>query len=392
MTLIRTPQTSSSLRQPAAVAAIAAVVLGLLAGCGPNVPGTVRIGVAQPLSGPSAARGQDLLNGVKLAVAELNATGFKIAGKPVKLEVVALDDKADKDTARQVAQQLVDQKVTAVVGDLSSDISESTIPIYKQGNVLQLFTSSAADLTRLGDGNTFRLVANDALQARAIAGYLGETVKSSKVAIVFEDTAFGRPMSKDVSESLAKHNRQVPLNEAVDNKTIDFAGFVAKLKAAPPDALVAVLRDNQLIPLLQQMKAAGLSELPVVATNAAKTEKLVNAPADVKTLYLTSSALDPREFAAGPAFVSRFRAAYRSDPVWAAHYAYDAVFVLADAMGRVESADPALLRAKLQTIDANAPVTGSMRFDAQGEQRYGAVTVYQRRAGNWEALLRSDKW
>ena len=66
--------------QPTAMAVAAAT---LLAGCGPNIPSSVKIGVALPLSGPSAARGQDLLNGVKLAVTELNASGYKIAGKPV---------------------------------------------------------------------------------------------------------------------------------------------------------------------------------------------------------------------------------------------------------------------------------------------------------------------
>ena len=39
-------------------------LVGVLSGCGPQVPPVLRIGVAQPLSGPSAARGQDILNGV----------------------------------------------------------------------------------------------------------------------------------------------------------------------------------------------------------------------------------------------------------------------------------------------------------------------------------------
>ncbi len=57
------------------LAAVALAAHGLLAGCGSSVPDTVKIGVALPLSGSSAARGQDLLNGVTLAVNELNAAG-----------------------------------------------------------------------------------------------------------------------------------------------------------------------------------------------------------------------------------------------------------------------------------------------------------------------------
>ena len=364
----------------------------MLAACGPKIPDTIKIGVAQPLSGSSAARGKDVLDGVKLAVAELNAAGYKIDGKPVQLEVVAMDDKADKEEAKKVAQALVEQKVTAVIGHLSSDVTEAVVPIYKSGNVPQLFTSSAAELTKLGGGNAFRIVANDVLQARAIASYVAETLKAKKVVILHEDSAFGTPMAKDVAAALAKLDAKVEAVEAVSSKSLDFAAFVGKLKAAPPDALVAAVRDHQLLPLMAQMKAAGLADVVVMATSVAKTQKVVTAPADVKALYLTSGSIEPREFSTGAGFLTKFRAAYKADPVWAAHYAYDATYVLADALRRADSLEPAVVRAKLTTIDSNAPVTGMMRFGADGEQRYGAIGVYEKRNGQWEPLLRSDRW
>jgi branched-chain amino acid transport system substrate-binding protein len=364
---------------------------GLVSACGPRIPDTITIGVAQPLSGPSAARGQDIVNGAKLAAADLNATGYKIAGKPVKIEITAVDDKADKDLAKKVAQGLVDQKVTAVIGHLSSDVTEAVIPIYKNGNVPQLFTSSAAELTKLGQGNAFRLIANDELQARAIASYAGGTLKANKIVILHEDTAFGTPLAQAVTAALAKQNKKVDLTEAVDNKTTSFAPFVAKLKAARPEVLVAMVRDNQLLPLFDQMNAAGLGDVPVIATSVAKTQRLATS-GGVRTLYLTSSSVEVDEFKGGLEFVRKFRAAYHADPVWAAHYAYDAVYVLADAMRRAESVDAAALRAKLMVIDGIAPVTTTMRFNAEGEQRYGAISVYQRREGRWEPIMRSDRW
>jgi branched-chain amino acid transport system substrate-binding protein len=369
-----------------------AVLVGwLLSACGPRIPATVTIGVAQPLSGPSAARGQDIVNGAQLAAADLNASGYKIAGKPVRIEIAAVDDKADKEQAKKVAQDLVDQKVTAVIGHLSSDVTEVVIPVYKSGNVLQLFTSSAAELTKLGQGNAFRLIANDDLQAKAIASYAGETLKANKVMVLYEDTAFGAPLAKAMTSALAKLNKKVELSEAVDNKTTNFAAFVAKLKAARPDVLVAMVRDNQLLPLFEQMSAAGLGDVPVIATSVAKTQRLATS-GGVRTLYLTSSSAEVSEFTGGLEFVKKFRAAYHSEPVWAAHYAYDAVFVLADTMRRAESVDASALRAKLMAIDAIAPVTNTMRFNAEGEQRYGAISVYQRRDSRWEPLMRSDRW
>ena len=98
----------------------------------------------------------------------------------------------------------MDQKVFAVIGHLSSEITEATIPIYKQGDVVQLFTSSAAELTKLGEGNAFRLVANDAMQAKAVASYAVETLRAKSVAMIHENSAYGTPMKNDIATELAK--------------------------------------------------------------------------------------------------------------------------------------------------------------------------------------------
>lgn len=367
-------------------------VASALAACGPNIPDTVKIGVAEPLSGPSAARGQDLVNGARLAAIDLNASGYKIAGKPVRIEIVAMDDKADKEEAKKVAEALIEQKVTAVIGHLSSDITEAVIPIYAKANVPQMFTSTAVELTALGQGNTFRLIGNDGLQARAIASYAGETLRAKKVAILYEKTAFGTPLAEGITAGLVERGRKVELSESVDTKRVDFADFIRKLKAARPDVFVAVIRDNQLLPLFDQMLAAGMGEMPVLASHVAKTEKVLAAPPSIKTLYVTSSSADVSEFRGGRQFLEKFRAAYKSDPVWAAHYAYDAVYVLTETMRRLDSVDPTALRARLKTIDAIAPVTVTMRFNAAGEQRYGAISVYQKVNSKWEPLVRSDRW
>jgi branched-chain amino acid transport system substrate-binding protein len=292
----------------------AAVFAALLPGCGQRVPATIKIGVAQPLSGPSAARGQDILNGAKLAAADLNAAGYKVAGKPVSIEIVALDDKADKEEAKKVAQALVDQKVTAVIGHLSSDVTEAVIPVYRSANVPQFFTSSAAELTRLGQGNTFRLIANDELQARAIASYAGEALNASKVAILHEDTAFGTPagQSHDGRAGQAEQEGRVHRGDRQQDHELRAVRGQAEGRAAGGPG-----RDGARPPASAVVRAdecAGLGDVPVIATSVAKTQRLATS-AGIKTLYLTSSSAEVDEFAGGKEFVRKFRAAYHSEPV-----------------------------------------------------------------------------
>jgi branched-chain amino acid transport system substrate-binding protein len=230
------------------------------------------------------------------------------------------------------------------------------------------------------------------MQAKAVASYASETLRAKSVAMIHENSAYGNPMKNDVAAELAKSKKTIGTVETVDLKVTDFGPFIAKMKAAPPDVMIAALRDHQLLPLMAQMKAAGLSEVPVIATSTGKTSKVAKAPSDVTKLYSTISSAEPREFTAGAEFLSKFRAAYKSEPVWAAHYAYDAIHVVAHTLRANGNADKEALRAKLRTIDAIAPVTGTMRFNPSGEQLYGAITVYERRDGNWSPLVRSDQW
>ena len=90
--------------------------------------------------------------------------------------------------------------------------------------------------------------------------------------------------------------------------------------------------------------------------------------------------------------MEKFRARFKHEPVYAAHYAYDAVFVLAAALKQAKSADGSKLVPALKKVDALAPVTSSMRFAEDGEQRYGSVSVYQLNNGAWFLLTRSDVW
>jgi hypothetical protein len=122
---------------------------GLLTGCS-NIPDSIKIGVAQPLSGPLSALGKDLLNGVQLAVNELNKANFSIEGKRVTLEVMSVDDKADAATGKAVAQQLVDAGVVAVVGHLNSGVSIETAPIYAAAGIAQIAISTNPKFTQLG--------------------------------------------------------------------------------------------------------------------------------------------------------------------------------------------------------------------------------------------------
>ncbi len=69
-----------------------------------------------PLTGPQAHYGEDMRNGLTLALEEANAKGIKLDGDKAKFVLVSKDDQADPRTAVQVAQQIADDKVHGMLG------------------------------------------------------------------------------------------------------------------------------------------------------------------------------------------------------------------------------------------------------------------------------------
>ena len=109
-------------------------------------------------------------------------------------------------------------------------------------------------------------------------------------------------------------------------------------------------------------------------------------------MHATSPVLEAKEFMAGRAFLSRYTDAFKIAPAYGGHYTYDSMHVLADAIQQAKSAQPRDVTAMLRRISGSAPVTGSMRWDEQGEQRYAAVGVYDLGRDGWNLRIRSDIW
>jgi branched-chain amino acid transport system substrate-binding protein len=372
-----------------ALTAIAAVAL--LAGCD-NSPSVIKIGVAQPMSGNLAALGQDMHNGVKLAVDELNKAGFKIKGKPFVIEIVAVDDRANAETGKQVAQQLVEAGVVAVIGHLNSGVSIAAAPIYAEKNIAQLAISTNPKYTELGHATTFRLVANDMLQAKAIGSFAASHIQAAKFAVVDDGTPYGKGLADGAAEQLKKAGKNIGLRQSFDDKTTAFDELAAKLKEGGVEAIVSTLNDFQVLALMEALKKLDYTKLSILGGDTIKTTAMLKGAGLVDGLYATSPIVEAREFPAGGRFLDSYRASFKMDPAYGGHYSYDAMHVLAGAIKRAESSKPEAIVTALRNIDGYAPVTGSMKFDAKGEQRYGVISVYRVRNGLWDSQVRSDNW
>ena len=209
-TTVSTPSLAARRRQRYLLAACAGLLVGVAAALpakaqiGSTTP--VRIGVVGPFTGASADFGVPMLNGIKLAVDEINAVGGYL-GRP--LELVIKDDTANPDQGRKVSQELISEKVVATIGFCNTGVALKAIDLFQEAKsplIVPCSTGTAVTAKYpAADSYIFRVQGRDAIQAP----FLVEDIARrgwDKVAIFADKTGYGEGGFNDVVAALAAKN------------------------------------------------------------------------------------------------------------------------------------------------------------------------------------------
>lgn len=365
----------------------AAVLAG--AGAGAQDIQTVRIAHAGPVSGGIAHIGKDTENGVRLAIDELNAQSPTIGGKKVRFELVAEDDGGDPRQATAVAQKLCDAKVAGVVGHLQSGTTIPASTVYSKCGIPHITTAATnPDLTKPGYPTTFRLIANDNALGAAIAIYAADSLKLKDVAVVDDRTAYGQGLASVFKATAQQKGMRIVGEEFTNDKATDFMAILTSLKAKKPQAIFYAGLDAQAGPLLRQMEQLGLSDVKLFGGDAICTEKLPELSGKagtVRNVLCATGGTSLAKLKGGDEWKKRYDARFPGQFQIYSPYAYDATFVLADAMKRANSADPKVYLPFLAKTQYKG-LTAAIAFTAKGELTLPAVTLHSYKDGQRVAL------
>ncbi|MFM0551610.1 branched-chain amino acid ABC transporter substrate-binding protein [Paraburkholderia sediminicola] len=341
----------------------------------------VRIGHVAPLTGAIAHLGKDSENGARLAVEEINAKGLVIGGRRITLQLDAQDDAGDPRTATQVAQKLVDDKVAGVVGHLNSGTSIPASRIYKDASIVEISQAATnPTYTQQGFNTTYRVVATDAQQGPALAIYAAKSLGVRTVAIVDDSTAYGQGLANEFDKAAKAANLKVVSRDATNDKAIDFRAIVTKIKGENPDAILYGGMDATGGPFAKQARQLGVRAkiLGGDGVCSADLPKLAGAAADNVVCSEAGMALE--KMPGGGAFARKYEARFHQPLQVYAPFAYDAVYIIVDAMQRANSIDPAKILAAMPSADYKG-VIGETSFTAQGDLRHGAISVFSYKDG-----------
>ncbi len=213
-------------------------------------PTEIVIGTHQDLSGPIKGWGVPVLNGMKLAVEEINAAGG-INGR--KLRLIAEDSAYDPKKAVLASQKLVEKdKIFAMVGPMGSPTVIASQDILFDAGVLQLFPLTAAEFTykfdpakpqeRLKFSNLLPYVES----TRAALKYMVEQKKPKAVCIMYQDDEYGKNVYDGFTRQLEAMKMKPASVTTYKRGASDFSSQVAKMKADGCDLVVlgTVLRET----------------------------------------------------------------------------------------------------------------------------------------------------
>jgi len=371
---------------------VAAAALLLSLACSKKESAEILIGHVASLTGSEATFGQSTDNGIKLAFEEINKAGG-VKGK--KLVLKTLDDQGKPEEAQVAATRLiVNDKVTALIGEVASSRSLAMGPVAEKNKVPMISTASTNPKVTLDQqGNTlkyvFRVCFIDPFQGTVMAKFARENMKISKVAVLRDvGNAYSVGLADFFEDTFKKMGGEIVTDQSFKAGDQDFKAQLTKIRETNPEAIYVPAYYTDVGLISRQVRELGM-KVPLMGGDGWDSEELYKISQGALngsffSNHYTTESPDERV----KSFIEKYKAAYGSVPDALAALGYDAALVAADAMNRAKDlSGPAIADALAATKDFKA-VTGNITLNEQHNAVKSAVVIaIDNNAGKYAATV-----
>lgn len=292
----------------------------------------ILLGSHQDLSGPVAALGSPLRDGMLLAVDDINAAGG-VHGR--QLRMLVEDSAFDPKKAVLATEKLIGQdKVFAMIACLGSAPVQASMPVMLDANVPVLFSGTPADFTYTPYNRIkFGLNLPYGLQVRAMVKYAVEKLGKKRIGILYQDDETGQNVLRATEEQLKVHGMALVEQTSYKRGAIDFASQIAKLKAANADLIVLGTIIRETAGACIEAKKQGWNVDMMVTLAGANSAVVKIGGAAVEGLYAMTQfvAINAQtQTAALQGVLSRYLAKYKKEPDDGLIFGYMSVMLFAE--------------------------------------------------------------
>jgi branched-chain amino acid transport system substrate-binding protein len=340
---------------------------------------TVKVGMCAPVTGPAAESGGYAVKGAKLALEAINKAGG-VLGKP--LELIVEDDQTTNPGIVLAFSKLAAQPdIVGFLGSIRSTQVHAMAPdVVKLGKPVMI-GGTDPNLTHMGNQWLFRCRPNDSYSGRVIAEFGVNTLGKKKWAVLHSTDAFGTAGGKALTEALTKLGSAPVLDQGYANQSQDFTPVVLAIKQSGADILGSYFTfENDLGIFGRQLRQLGVN-IPWVGSPSITniTALKLAGPALYGTYGVADYAEDSSE--GSKAFGKIYRDAVKVAPDNQSSWPFDAVNVLAGAINKAGSTEPAKVREAILATKKFPGAEGEYNFDQNGDGLHG-YNVVKNEKGN----------
>jgi branched-chain amino acid transport system substrate-binding protein len=334
----------------------------------------INIGVIQPLSGANAQFGINSRNGIELVADNINAAGGIKALGGAKINLVVSDATSNPTTASTAAQRLITQnELTAILGAYVSSLTLAISEVTARADIPFLTEAYADEITGRGLESVFKVTATASVLGRAQVNYtlaIAEAAgsKIEKIAIMYEDTAFGVAQSRGLRRAAKDANIEVVMDEPYPLGINDATPLINKLRPSGAQAVFPLSYLNDSLFIVRTMRQQRIT-VPVIGGSAGFVIPDFQKGLGEFTEGVLS--ISPSNYDLAPALTDPFRKRFGYFMVHEAIEHAVALDVLVQAIERAKSAKPqavteALHGARFEGGWTKAMPGGAVQFDQAG--------------------------
>ncbi|NLO83588.1 MAG: ABC transporter substrate-binding protein [Clostridiales bacterium] len=343
--------------------------LVLAAGCSQAGGGdTIKIGVNYELSGKVASYGQSSVEGIELAIEQINEAGG-VKGK--KIELVKYDNKSEPSEATTLATRLMTQdKVVAVLGPATSGSFMATIPVANQNKVPVISGSATADIVTVDESGkvqeyAFRICFTDTQQGEGITKFALENLSAKKAVIILDSSSdYATGLADNFTRVFEEDGGTIVAKEAYVAGDTDFNAIITSIKNKEFDVIFIPGYYEEAGLIIKQARTQGI-DVPILGADGFDSPVLLElAGAEaLNNVYFSNHYSSADESAVVSDFIESFKKKYNKEPDAFNALGYDLARFVADALERVEKIDGESLKKALEETTNFDGVTGNFSVD-----------------------------
>lgn len=322
-----------------------------------------KIGVISYMTGPGAAYGEAITSGFKLAQKEINAKG------EVNIELVVEDSAGKQEQALSAAQKLMSSDdIVALLGPTLSTEMNVVGPEADLNGIPIMGTSTTAEgIPQIGD-YVFRNSLPEALAIPASIKKAVEKFDVKKVAILYgNDDVFTKSGYDTMKKTAEKMDLEVLTTETFQKGQADYNAQLTKIKGLQPDLILCSALYNEGAVIMDQARKMGI-DIPFVGGNGFNSPQVIEIAGEASEgLIVATPWFGEKEDPKVQEFVEKFEAEYGKKPDQFAAQAYDALYIMAEAIKNAGEADRDMVRDALAEIKDFPGILGSFSFDKEGD-------------------------